>query len=378
MVKEGTERKNSYEEDFSLFCPFQHIHHLVERKSMKEATTHIRQPYVVTMSRHRLNVHEMRIMFRIVEALQKDMIYGKQRLAVQETIYGDKIIQLPTKLLLPKGKNYEYVKRALRALRIKSITINGKDESGEYEVNASLITESKYYLNSQVVEIQLSRHLLPSYLALAKNYSQYLLEVAFNSSSTYVMKLYQFFSHWRDKTKKTVMLDTLRDWLYLEAKYEKPKDLRKRVLEPASKELKKRADVWFEIEAPIKTGRSIMGYIFRIYKRKNDPLLESSYAQHIRNVLRELFDLRAYHLNRLKAIISQSTLHDHIYEKIQEIATQVRKGHIQHVKAYVVKALQNEFKDHDETVNEVGSDATLSQEELDAVEYVRSMGQKIF
>ena len=340
---------------------------------MEETLTHIRQPYVVTMSRHRLNVHEMRIMFRVVEALQKDMIYGKQRLAVQKTIWGDKIIRLSTKLLLPKGKNHAYVKRALRALRTKTITVKGKDELGEYEVNAGLITESKYYLNNQLVEVQLSRHLLPSYLALAKNYSQYLLEVAFNSSSPYVMKLYQFISHWRDKTKKTVMLETLRDLLQLETKYEKPKDLKKRILDPASKELKKRADVWFEIVAPIKSGRSITGYIFKIYKRGNDRRLEEVHTQNIKNILRELFDLRDYHLRQLTPIISRQELQDHVYEKIQEIGAQVRKGNIQHVKAYVVKALQNEFSEPDQALG----DDTISQEELASVgEHIKRLAQK--
>jgi len=61
-----------------------------------------------------------------------------------------------------------------------------------------------------MVKVELDRSLVPSYLALAKNYSQYVLDVAFNSSSPYVMKLYQFVSHWKDKRKITVQLEDLR------------------------------------------------------------------------------------------------------------------------------------------------------------------------
>jgi plasmid replication initiation protein len=130
-----------------------------------------------------------------------------------------------------------------------------------------------------MVEIQLDRDLAPEMLALANSYSQYLLDVAFNSSSIYVAKLYLFVRHWRDKTKKSVMISELKEWLGLEDKYEKSKDFRKRILDPAIKELKNRADVWFEIDKPIKLGKPIVGYIFRIYTKSNTSLLSKSYVQ---------------------------------------------------------------------------------------------------
>lgn len=341
---------------------------------MERGNRLIKQPYAITMARHRLNVHEMRIMVRIIEAMQPNMVYAEDRSVVQQTLLGDTILHLRTKDLLPsKSENYACVKRALKSLEQKVISIRGKDSKGEYETNSRLIMKSKYYLHNQMVEIQLDRDLLPDLLALAKNYSQYLVEVALNSSSHYVMKLYLFISHWRDKTKKTVMLETLRDLLQLETKYEKPKDLKKRILDPASKELKKRADVWFEIVAPIKSGRSIRGYIFKIYKRGNDRRLEEVHTQNIKNILRELFDLRDYHLRQLTPIISRQELQDHVYEKIQKIGAQVRKGNIQHVKAYVVKALQNEFSEPDQAL---GDDA-ISQEELASVgEHIKRLAQK--
>lgn len=253
---------------------------------------------------------------------------------------ADAILQLPTKELLPEdSKNHGTLRRALKSLEQKTIIVYGKDSKGEYETNARLIMKSKYYLNNQMVEIQLDRDLLPDMLALAKNYSQYLAEVAFNSSSTYVARLYTFFSH-----KKTVMLDTLRDWLDLDNKYENSKDFRKRILEPASAELKKRADICFEIDSPIKIGRTITGYVFKIFKRGgNDLVLESAHAQNIRHILRELFGLGDYHLRQLESIINRPDLHAHIHEKIQEIGQQVRKGNVKHIKSYVVKSLKNEF-----------------------------------
>jgi hypothetical protein len=312
---------------------------------MDNNTSLIKQPYAITMAKHRLNIHEFRIMTRVIQALQPNMVYGKDRSSIQHTLLGDVILHLPTKELLPEGSdNYSAVKRSLKLLEQKTINVSGKDSRGEYETHARLIMKSKYYLNNHMVEIQLDRDLLPDMFALARNYSQYLAEVAFNSSSPYVARLYIFFSHWKDKTKKTVMLDTLRDWLDLDSKYENSKDFRKRILEPASAELKKRADIWFEIDSPIKVGRSITGYVFKIFKRGgNNPILDSAHTQNIRHILRELFDLGDYHLRQLESIINRPDLHAHIHEKIQEISQHIRKGNVKHIKSYVVKSLKNEF-----------------------------------
>ena len=96
----------------------------------KPLATHlVKQPYAITVAKHNFNVHEMRIMTRITQALQKDMLYSKDRSEVQKTLFGDKIIRVPTQSLLPKGsQNYAAVKRALKSLEDKSMTIRGKDE----------------------------------------------------------------------------------------------------------------------------------------------------------------------------------------------------------------------------------------------------------
>ena len=97
----------------------------------KRSSTWIKQPYAITVAKHDFNVHEMRIMTRITQALQKDMLYGKTRLEVQKTLFGDKIIRIPTQSLLPKGsQNYSAVRRALRSLEQKTMSIRGKDKYG--------------------------------------------------------------------------------------------------------------------------------------------------------------------------------------------------------------------------------------------------------
>lgn len=311
----------------------------------------IRQPYAITMARHNLNIHEFRILTRIIEGLQPKMMYGRHRAFVQRTILGDVVLQIPTnKLLVDGSENYSMVKKAIKSLQERIITIAGRDDSnGQYEVNVGVIMRSKYYLNNTMVEIQLDRDLVPELLALAHNYSQYLLDVVFSSSSTYVARLYMFFSHWRDKTKKTVMLSELRQWLNLQDKYSNNKDFKKYVLDPASKELKSRADVWFEIDKSIKEKRTIVGYVVNIYKKYKNPEQENSTKEHVIYMLEELFELSKRQIKQLVPILEKPELLPHIYEKIQEIYRYISNGKVRHVQAYVIKSIQNEFE---VTVNE--------------------------
>ncbi|XWN34676.1 MAG: replication initiation protein [Roseivirga sp.] len=283
----------------------------------------------------------------------KDHFRGKTRSELQKTLFGDKIVKIPTKSLMPPGsQNYSVVKKALKSLGQKTMVIRSRDKYGSYETTVRLIMKSKYYLNNEMVEIQLDRDILPDYLSLA-SYSKYMVEISMASSSRYVMRLYQFISHWRDKTKKVVTLEELRDTLELGEKYEKPKDLRKFILEPSIKDLKDRADVWFEIDKPIKSGRSITGYIFNIYKRNYNRHNASAHEQNITDTLKTLFGLRSYHLDQLREIINKAELHPHIYQKIQEIEFQVSKGKVERIQPYVVQALKNEFESDNDKVYKV-------------------------
>lgn len=324
---------------------------------LDKSGTWIKQSYAITVAKHSFNVHEMRIMTRITQALQKDMKYGKTRLEVANTLLGDKIVRIPTQKLLPQGsKNHAAVKRALKSLGEQSMLIRGKDKYGEYETRARLIMKYKYYLNNEMVEIQLDRDILPDYLALA-SYSKYIAEVSFNSPSRYIMRLYQFISHWKDKTKKVVTLDELRDVLELGDKYNKPKDLRKHVLEPCIDYLKTHADVWFEIDSPIKSGRSITGYVLKIYTTNTTTHNSDAHQINIQHILKNVFGLRDYHLDKLREIINKPEYHPHIYEKLRDVESYVRTGKVENVKAYVVKTIQSEFGENedDKTYNPPGN-----------------------
>jgi len=315
---------------------------------MLESET-IVQPYAITLCKNRLTLPEMRVMIRVIEALQKDMKYGKTRSMIQNTLFGDKIIKIPTKSLLPDGnQNYSAVKAALKTLANKSIHITGKDEKGRYDLDTHLIIGSKYYLNNEMVELQIHRDLLPSYLALAKNYTRYLVAVAFNSSSPNVMKLYQYISHWKDKPQIKVMVEDLRDWLQLDNKYQRSNDIYKRILYPASRELEEKADIYYKIKEPIKLGRRVVGWTLRLFKKSlTDKELQKAqvYGDNIRFYLKEQFRLRNQDMIEFEEFIKKPELHQHIWNAMHRVAKQMvnHSNPIKSTRGYMIKTLKNEM-----------------------------------
>jgi len=320
---------------------------------MKEiGSTILRQPYAITLAKHRLNIHEMRIMFRIVEGLQPDMVYNRGRAEIGETLFGNKIIHLKTRDFMPEGSmHYSRVKLALKSLREKTITIQVRDaKKGTSEVYTGLITRGEYFHNNEIVEIEIDRALLPSFTALAKNYSKYLLEVAFNASSPNVMKLYQYISHWKDRKEIDVTVDTLRDWLQLGEKYKKSKSIRACILEPVSKELKEKADVYFEIKEPIKHGRKITGWRFKIFKKsttdkeiKHSQGLLSTIKMH----LEDQFKFKSSDFEKLAPLFENYELLRHLWDTILRVEKRIMTGGkepIKRKKEYMLKALQEELK----------------------------------
>lgn len=306
----------------------------------------IKQPYAVTLAKHKLNVHEMRIMFRVLEALQPDVKYGVGKGVIGKTLFGNKIVRLKTKNLLPHGSNnYASIRLALQTLKSKSFTLKGEDKDGKYERYTGLILAGRYQSSNEFVEVEIDRYLLPNFLALAKNYSKYLLEVVFNSSSPNVMKLYQYISHWKDKPVIKIMIVWLRDWLSLDNKYPKSKDIRRYILEPTIKELEAKADIYFKIKEPIKEGRKITGWTVQIFKKsitENELKIATTQEQNIKMFLEDHFKFRKSDLAKYQDILSKPELHRHIWATLQRIAKQTEKTTIKNIRTYTIKALEQE------------------------------------
>lgn len=127
----------------------------------------------------------------------------------------------------------------------------------------------KYREGQGCVELGFSPTVLPHLTMLNKEFTSYQLKQIGNLSSFYAVRLYELMSQFLKLSQRECTLDQLRQMLDLGKKYQDVKDMRKRVLDPAIKELNAGTDLAVTIE-PRRQGRKIIGFSFTI--KKDDQL----------------------------------------------------------------------------------------------------------
>jgi len=227
----------------------------------------IRQSWATTIARHRLSTAEHRIMTRILERLQPEMSI---KLNIDEIKSEEnRVLKFLAKSLMPEGSTHHAeLRRALQGLTKKDISFKKKLIKGSVYIYTHLIQEVRYETYSEFVEIEISKSIMPCFLALAHGYTKYNSEISFNASSSNIMKIYQYISHFREKKQIQINIDKFKDMLGLGGKYPEPRHFKQWVLTPAIKELKKVADVWFSIADVVKEGRKVVGWKLNIHKKR--------------------------------------------------------------------------------------------------------------
>jgi len=123
----------------------------------------------------------------------------------------------------------------------------------------------KYKEGQGCVELGFSPTILPHLTMLNREFTSYQLKQIGNLSSFYAVRLYELMSQFLKLGQRECTLDQLRQMLDLGEKYPNVKDMRKRVLDPALKELNAGTDLMVMAE-PRRQGRKIIGFAFTISK----------------------------------------------------------------------------------------------------------------
>ena len=215
----------------------------------KEAPANIQQPYSFTrqLLGFEYNIHELRILFRILELIKTHQIRNK---GVQIDIDNNVTLQFPVQaFMVPGHKNNGEIRSALIALREKTISkevlmevfSDGETKTVKAEQFLGLIEKPTYTYNNSFVELKLNDSWF-SYLSdLTKGYTQFASNIAFNCSSTETVKLYQFINHWFKNKGKTLKISSFKKEFNIGKGYSISKIV-DRFLEPSKNELDRIGD----------------------------------------------------------------------------------------------------------------------------------------
>jgi len=136
-----------------------------------------------------------------------------------------------------------------------------------------------YATGKRTIIIHLSPHLIPGFLELGNNFSQYQLDAAMKLTSQYAQLLYTHLCYHMHRGAWSVSMEELRRFLGCDSneKYEEYSNFRIRVLEPAVKQITEHCKLIITHKA-VRSGRRVDRIDFTIYA-KNDPKVIRSERQ---------------------------------------------------------------------------------------------------
>ena len=225
-----------------------------------------KQPWGLTKARYHFSITEDRIFRQIIHRMQHLMSFDSK------SFNEDFETELKVKDILPShaSTNHLAVGKALKVLREQTITFY-REETDDF-VFTGIILEAIYSKTRETVIIRLSKHLMPYLTSFKQGFTKYSLEIAKSFRSPYTVRIYEYLAHMingrRSISNIDLLSESLKARLGIDGKYKRASTVKAFILEPAQKELKAKADVWFEIKEPIKEGRKVVGWKIQIFKKE--------------------------------------------------------------------------------------------------------------
>lgn len=230
---------------------------------MKITNKEVIQSYLITAARYDFNVHEKRILYRLIE-MNQYLIEGKKlnaNYSIDKTLFGDYIISMPVSAFLSHDEdhNHDKVKEALRRLRNKTI-----EYETEKEWKVIGVIEKPKFDKRGFVTFEVQPEIYDAIFKFSKGYRKFEFKTAMEFDTVYAMRFYELLSG-KEGDCITYKVDDLKIMFQLQDKYKETKDFIKRVVEPAQKELKEKAPFSFKYKRECK-GKKVIALTFFPYK----------------------------------------------------------------------------------------------------------------
>lgn len=313
------------------------------------------QSYIMTTAKYDFNVYEKRIIYRLVEMAQSEVMgrrFPDDCRKIEHNLFGYTKITMPTSDILngEDDKNHAQVKLALTRLNEKKFEYEDDEIWQIIRIVDRVIVEK----NKSIFSFEVEPKIWSCILDFSKGYRKYELTTAMQFKSVYSMRFYELLSG--QETPLTYSIEQLRDMFQLQGKYKQINDLQRFVLEPAQRELDEYSPYSFTYKIG-KTGRKYTTITFfpKFIRKNRDEELEIkelkqkvslswSLSPEITNYLQQAlqFTLKEIKSNRDLFIEAQDKFPDFI-ETLALLNGKSRDK--KNPKGWIIKAIQGKLND---------------------------------
>lgn len=160
---------------------------------------------------------------------------------------------------LDRKSAYGQLNKAAKGLMGRQVKTN--DPKAKVREWINWMDRCVYHDGEGFIEASFNYSVTPYLHRLAKQFTSYRLEVVSRVRSAYAIRLYELLIQFRDTGERYLKIDKFRDMLQVDSKYPRFVDLKRRVIEPAVKEINMRTEILVTWE-PHKAGRHVQGLRF--------------------------------------------------------------------------------------------------------------------
>lgn len=161
------------------------------------------------------------------------------------------------------GKNYINLRKAVKTLRDKSMWVIGEDS----DTLMSWISSAKIEKNTGKIMVRFDEEMKPFLLELKERYTQFDLIYTLGMKSKYSVRMYEIMKSY-EKLNHPVEFSLERFKEAIGAEYERWVDVKRRIIEPALKEINRLTDIAISYKTKTK-GKAVVGIIFSLHTKRS-------------------------------------------------------------------------------------------------------------
>lgn len=238
---------------------------------------------------YRLSLNEQRLMLSCISQIRRDEpVTDKIMYSVSASEFS-KICDIDPKIA------YQQLQSAAVTLKRREVRItqepNGKGRRKKTLI-ANWVQTIEYTEGEGTVKLRFNHDMLPYLTELSRCFTSYKLKNVVCMSSSYGVRIYELLAQWGKFGEREISITWLKENLQIEKKYEKFRDLKRRVLEPAIKDINKNSDLWVTWTQK-KTGRKVTGLIFQFGRKEGQKQKPSKSEIRIKGIEKSIIERNA-------------------------------------------------------------------------------------
>lgn len=241
---------------------------------------------------YRLGMNEQRIILYAICKCREEQKGLFPDLPV--TITADAFVrQFPS---VDKSNVYGQLKEAMNSLYNRSVTIHDIDPTTKKARvrETRWISEKAYIDGAGHVEIVFTPEVIKYMTRLETEFTSYQLEKVGNMTSAYAVRIYELLAQHKDIGNRTLNLAWLRETLQIAPdEYKLTTNFIRKVIEVAVEQINKHSDLTVSYK-PLKTGRAITDFAFKIKGKDTKPKRQVLTDEEIRKKLEAQGQQRIY------------------------------------------------------------------------------------